>query len=197
MNIPMEQKNMKTNSKKPLIIVFAGPNGSGKSTITEYVDKHDCVYVNADLIKSTMHCSDLEAAQIACEKREELLKSKSDFVFETVLSTRRNLDLLIRAKNEGYFIKCFYVLTTDPSINVSRVLNRVSEGGHDVPKDKIVKRYYRAMQLIPELINVCDVIHIYDNSIEPFRIFKKRKDEIYIWANADWDENRIKQLTEK
>lgn len=181
-------------NKKPLIIVFAGPNGSGKSTITEYVDINGCTYVNADQIKSTIHCSDMEAAQLACDKREELLSSKVDFAFETVLSTRRNLDLLIKAKNAGYFIKCFYVLTVDPAINVSRVSNRVSEGGHDVPKDKIIARYYRAMDLIPELINVCDIVHIYDNSVEPFRIFKKRKEQTYMWTNDDWNEEKIRDL---
>lgn len=182
------------NNKKPLIIVFAGPNGSGKSTITEYVNTSGCVYVNADEIKATTHCSDLEAAQLACKKREELLSEEKDFAFETVLSTRRNLDLLIEAKERGYFIKCFYVLTVNPAINVSRVSSRVSEGGHNVPKEKIIARYYRALELIPELINVCDIVHIYDNSVEPFRIFKKRKDELFIWNNADWNEENIKKL---
>ena len=54
--------------KKPEIIVFAGPNGSGKSTITKLA-KIIKPYINADDIKSSLHCSDIEAAQKATQMR--------------------------------------------------------------------------------------------------------------------------------
>ena len=91
--------------KKPEIIVFAGPNGSGKSTIIK-LSKVIEPYINADNSKSVLHCSDLEAAQTATKMREESLTKGISFTFETVLSTRRNLDLLIKAKENGYFIRC-------------------------------------------------------------------------------------------
>lgn len=56
-----------------------------------------------------------------------------DFIFETVLSTDRNLNLLKKAKKQGYFIRCIYVLTKDPEINIIRVRSRTDDGGHDVP----------------------------------------------------------------
>ena len=46
-----------------------------------------------------------------------------------------------RAKEKGYFVRCYYVLTADPAINVLRVKSRVAAGGHDVPEDKIISRY--------------------------------------------------------
>ena len=95
---------------KPEILVFAGPNGSGKSTITSNI-KIIGEYINADEIKKSLGCSDLEAAQKATALRENLVQRKADFTFETVLSSTRNIELLQKAKNEGYFIKCFYVLT--------------------------------------------------------------------------------------
>ena len=133
------------------------------------------VYINADDIKRTNHCTDIEAAQKAEEMRERALEEKRDFTFETVLSTERNLNLLKKAKEEGYFIRCFYVLTADPDVNVTRVSVREKQGGHGVPEDKIRDRYQKALRLIPELISVCDILHIYDNTVEPTRIFKKRK----------------------
>lgn len=183
---------MNDGSKKPEIVVFAGPNGSGKSTITELLRPVDMAYINADEIQRVLGCENIEAAQKAEKRREEFLSARLDFCFETVLSTTRNLNLLQRAKEAGFFIRCYYVLTADPQINVARVASRVSAGGHDVPADKIVSRYDKALSLVHKLIPVCDVCHIYDNSADiPYRIFKKRKDqcwyctERHLWLKAD------------
>ena len=62
----------------------------------------------------------MTAAQIAEKQREDHLKNREDFCFETVMSTPRNLNLLQRAKEAGYFIRCYYILTVDPFINVLR-----------------------------------------------------------------------------
>lgn len=187
-------KESKTN-KLPEIVVFAGPNGSGKSTFTELL-KPPMDYINADEIKKALKCSDIEAAQEAERQREAHLANKEEFCFETVLSTRRNLDLLQRAKAQGYFIRCYYILTADPEINVCRVLARVMEGGHDVPRDKIVSRYEKALALVKEVVAVSDICHIYDNSEQsPFRIFKKRKTEFYYQECADWYLEDIELLT--
>lgn len=133
--------------KKPEIIVFAGPNGSGKTTVTKLAKVIE-PYINADEIKRTNYCSDLEAAQLAEKMREDCVAQNKSFTFETVLSTDRNLKLLQKAK-----------------------------------------------KLIPELVKVCDVLHIYDNSTLPFRIFKKRKTEYFYWQNEDWSKGKIQQLT--
>lgn len=182
--------------KKPEIVVFAGPNGSGKSTITELL-KPPMDYINADEIKKNIKCSDLEAVQLAEKQREDHIEHMNEFCFETVLSTRRNLKLLEKAKENGYFIRCYYVLTADPMINVWRVKSRVESGGHDVPEEKIIQRYDRALELIKELVKVCDVCHIYDNSgSKPFRIFKKRKEQTYYDECEDWFLEDIQILTE-
>ena len=180
--------------KKPMIIVFAGPNGSGKSTIKKLVNTNN-LYINADEIKKVNDYSDLEAAQIAEKMREEALAEKKDFSFETVLSTDRNLKLLQRAKESGYFIKCFYILTNDPNVNLMRIKAREEKGGHGVPEEKIFSRYYKALKLLPELIKTVDIIHIYDNTIEPFRIFKKKFVEKLYWENSYWSKEKIIELT--
>lgn len=183
---------MNVADKKPEIVVFAGPNGSGKSTITGLLCPTAMPYINADEIQAALGCDNMSAARKAEERREAYLAESKSFCFETVLSTDRNLNLLKRAKETGFFIRCYYVLTADPQINVARVLSRVAAGGHDVPRDKIISRYNKAIALVPELIPVCDVCHIYDNSMDaPYRIFKKRKDaywycaEPYLWTKKD------------
>ena len=64
-------------------------------------------------------------------------------------------------------------------INVARVNAREALGGHGVPEEKIRSRYDKALALIPKFVEICDILHIYDNTQEPFRIFKKRKDVYY------------------
>ena len=182
---------MENVQKKPEIIVFAGPNGSGKSTFTEILRPSQMDYINADEIKKNLKCDDLEAAQIAERQREAYLSDKSEFCFETVLSTSRNLELLKRAREMGYFIRCYYILTIDPTINVYRVKARVASGGHDVPVEKIYARYDRAIDLVPKVVAVSDICHIYDNSEEePFRIFKKRKNVCFYDECEDWQREK-------
>lgn len=185
--------NQEITCKKPEIVVFAGPNGSGKSTVTKMATVIE-PYINADDIKTTNHCSDLEAAVLAEQMRENAICSGQSFTFETVLSTDRNLKLLQKAKESGYFIRCIYVLTANVDINVARVKSRELNGGHGVPEDKIRSRYIKALNLIPRLTTICDIMHMYDNTEIPYRIFKKRKTEYFYWENEFWSENGIRRL---
>lgn len=124
------------------------------------------------------------------------MEQMKEFCFETVLSTERNLKLLVKAADKGYFIRCYYILTADPMINVWRVKARVASGGHDVPEEKIISRYDRALALVKNLVPICDIFHIYDNSSSsPVRIFKKRKDEVYFSECEDWRFEDIRALT--
>ena len=69
----MEGEFMSKKNRLPEIIIFAGPNGSGKTTITRMA-RTIGVYINADDIKRSSLCSDLEAAVKAEELREEMIE---------------------------------------------------------------------------------------------------------------------------
>lgn len=61
---------------------------------------------------------------------------------------------------------------------------------------KIINRYDKALKLVSELVKICDICHIYDNSEDkPFRIFKKRKDKVFYDECDDWMLEDIKILT--
>ena len=82
-------------------------------------------------------------------------------------------------------------------INVWRVKARVESGGHDVPEEKIIARYDKALALVKDLVKVCDICHIYDNSASrPFRIFKKRKGQVFFDECDDWRYEDICALTD-
>lgn len=111
--------------------------------------------------------SDLEAAQLAEKQREEHIEQMNEFCFETVLSTERNLRLLERAKEKVYFIRCYYILTADPAINIWHVKSRVELGDHDVPERKD-KHFYDEcsdwyFEDIQALTNIEDIEKIYLN----------------------------------
>ena len=178
------------STKKPMILVLAGPNGSGKSTITQYFDIVG-EYTNADDVVASTGMDNVEAAIFVDKKRYAAIDEKRDFTFETVLSSEYKLNILRKAKAEGYFIKCVFILTVDPAINVARVRTRVAQGGHGVEEEKIISRYYKSVSNIKELIELCDILHVYDNTIEPVRIIRKHKEDFSIFPNDIWDEDKI------
>lgn len=180
-------------NKKPMILVLAGPNGSGKSTITQFFEKIG-TYTNADDVVAATGMSNEEAAKLVDAKRYKSIEAKEDFTFETVLSSSLKLEILKTAKTEGYFIKCVFVLTVEPLINVARVETRVALGGHNVDRVKIIERYYKSLDNIKKLMEICDILHVYDNTIDPVRIIRKHKDDISIFPNDLWSEDKILEL---
>ena len=124
-----------------------------------------------------------------------LLLQKKDFTFETVLSSDYKLDIIREAKREGYFIKGVFVLTANPEINVKRVCTRVANGGHDVDNEKIVSRYWKSLRNVNTLLELCDILHVYDNSGDkPVRIIRKHKGQLSIFPNTLWSIDAILDL---
>ncbi|MDO5132929.1 MAG: zeta toxin family protein [Eubacteriales bacterium] len=180
--------------RKPCILVIAGPNGSGKSTVTKGFPVVG-IYVNADEIKKSAGCTDLEAAREAEVIRRALVAAGQDFTFETVLSTERNLNLLAEAKSAGYRICAVFVLTKDSAINVRRVRERVLAGGHNVPENKIISRYTGSMRNLAKLVRIADLTRIIDNSTEtPSMICEVAEGKAVIWENSLWSTLEILRL---
>ena len=96
--------------------------------------------------------------------RRMCIQSGQSFTFETVMSSTDKIDVLTEAKHAGFRIYLYYVATDDPAINLLRVRSRVAAGGHNVPPDKIVERYYRSLNLLRDAIRLSDRAYIFDNS---------------------------------
>ena len=147
---------MENTNHKPELIIIAGPNGSGKTSITQKFLHHEwadgTIYINPDQVAKDMFGdwnneeAVLKAANYCSELREKCLLEKKSFVFETVFSAQDKIDFVLRAKQAGFFIRIFFISTSDPSINAARIAKRVMKGGHDVPISKIISRYNRSIQ---------------------------------------------------
>ncbi len=98
--------------------------------------------------------------------RHKLLEQNIDFTFETVMSSSDKVEFLRRAKDAGFRIYLYYIATEDPEINVSRIAHRVKMHGHDVPKDKIIERYFRSLDLLIDAVLLSNRAYIFDNSSE-------------------------------
>ncbi|WP_425327383.1 zeta toxin family protein [Pseudomonas nitroreducens] len=96
--------------------------------------------------------------------RHALILEKISFTFETVMSSPDKVELLAKARRAGYRVYVYYVATVDPEINVARVAYRVSQGGHNVPAEKIRQRYERSLELLSEAILISNRAYIFDNS---------------------------------
>ncbi len=191
--------------RRPTLCVVAGPNGSGKTTTTIQLLNNewtaDSIYINPDNIAQDIFgdWNALDAVQKAAEQatklRYECLEQGRDFVFETVFSSPEKLEFIQKAKDLGFFIRFFYVCTSDPAINVARITQRYMNGGHEVPISKVISRYYKSLINAEEAISLVDRAYIYDNSIDDqlprllFRtsngqLFKKYTNDIPEWAKA-------------
>ena len=162
--------------KKPTLCVVAGPNGSGKTTTTVQLLNNewtaDSLYINPDNIAQEIFGdwnspeAVVKAAEHATKLRYECLEQNRDFVFETVFSSAEKLEFLQKAKEAGFFIRLFYVCTSDPAINVARITQRYLNGGHEVPISKVISRYYKSLLNVTKAISFVDRAYVYDNSID-------------------------------
>ena len=162
--------------EQPKLLIIAGPNGTGKTTVTSQILKHEwvegCEYINPDLIARDKFGDwnspemVLKAAQFAEKQREKCLESHSSLIFETVLSAPDKIDFIQRAKRQNYFTRLFFIGTDNPQINAFRIAQRVMHGGHDVPIQKIISRYYKSIANCILLSKIVDRLYVYDNSIE-------------------------------
>lgn len=96
--------------------------------------------------------------------RQKLLETSVTFTFETVMSHPDKIAILKKAQERGFRTYLYYVATEDPEINISRVESRVESGGHPVPREKIVERYHRSLDLLADAVQYTDRAYIFDNS---------------------------------
>ena len=155
-------------SKRPIIVVIAGPNGAGKSTFFRaFFQDTGLPFVNADFIAREVGTGDIyEAAMQAAMMRHEYVLQRESFIFETVLSdpVGDKIDFLKNAADSGYAVVLCFIGLASANISEARVAMRVSQGGHDVPAEKLRARYPRSLENLKRSVTQLPYVRIYDNS---------------------------------
>jgi len=152
------------------LVIIAGANGSGKSTLASQL-KFAGEFINADKVAKKYSCDEEQAVLLVARAIQTSIKAGNSFAFETVFSTTEIPTFLKTAKQNGYKIILHYIATETPDINIARVAKRVNQGGHDVPKQKIIERYGKSLAILPALLDLADEATLYDNSSEKYRPF--------------------------
>jgi len=157
----------------PNLYIIAGCNGAGKTTASYTIlpELLNCKqFVNADEIARGLSPFDaeavaIEAGRIMLARIKELTIQRQDFAFETTLATRSYVPFIRHAQQCGYIVTLVYFWLNSPELAVSRVRERVENGGHGIPEDVIRRRYIKGVENFIELyMPICDAWILIDNS---------------------------------
>ena len=167
MSFPLDQR--------PIIVAIAGPNGAGKTTFYHaHLRSAGLRFVNPDLLARELRLGPYEAAEVAGSVREELVRQRESFVFETVFSdpAGEKLAFLKVAAEAGYATVLCFIGTSGPEVSEQRVAMRVSQGGHDVPAEKLIARFPRTLVNLRTALRELPCVWVFDNDdlLTPFRL---------------------------
>ena len=187
------------------IYIIAGPNGAGKTTVSynflpEILGCKE--FINADEIARGLSPFNTEsvafrAGRLMLERIKDLIAKGETFSFETTLSTKSYYSLIKKAKYSGYRVTLLFVYLNSKEMAIKRVENRVAEGGHDIPKNVIERRFDNGLRnLINRYIPIVDSWVLLDNSNEDFEFIANGSgNNVYISNPDKWAEVKQKSMT--
>ncbi|WP_153556681.1 zeta toxin family protein [Roseimaritima sediminicola] len=161
--------------QRPIVIAIAGSNGAGKSTFYEaFLADCGLRFINADVIAAALEISSYEAAEVAAAMRTVLVNQRESFVFETVLSdpVGEKVDQLVAYASLGYTVALIFIELDSVEESIRRVSMRVSQGGHDVPDEKLRGRFDRTRANLQRAIERLPHVLVYNNEdlSHPYRL---------------------------
>ena len=187
----------------PQLYIIAGCNGAGKTTasLTILPEILNCrEFVNADNIAAGLSPFNIEsvalqAGRIMIKRINELLNDGVDFALETTLATKSYVPFIKKAQLAGYEVTLLYFWLTSPQTAANRVAKRVSKGGHNIPLDIIVRRYYRGIYNFVNLyLLICNNWYVVNNMTAPTEIIAQGSTELgQLVFNTDIWETIMKQ----
>jgi predicted ABC-type ATPase len=160
--------------RRPLVVALAGPNGAGKTTFYHaHLKPCGLRFINADVLAGELDLEPYAAARVAAALRQELVRQQESFVFETVFSdpVGDKLSFLKDAVERGHTVVLCFIGISSPEISVERVAMRASQGGHDVPTEKLIARFPRTLANLRAAIHALPHVLVFDNDDlrTPFR----------------------------
>lgn len=146
--------------------IIGGVNGVGKSSLSGVL-RHQLpdmgLIIDPDTIAAKESCDRLTAGKLAVARVENCLQKGINFSQETTLSGRRTIRTIQQAREKNYHIRLYYVGVSGAEESLFRIANRVRKGGHNIPKQDVLRRYKKRFTDLAEVLPYCDEVHFYDN----------------------------------
>ena len=102
------------------------------------------------------------------EEIDECVASGQSFAFETTLSGKGYLRKIALWQQLGYQVKLWFLSLPSEDIAISRVAERVVQGGHNIPEQVIRRRFKSGLENFHERYSkVVDSWALYDNYLRP------------------------------
>jgi len=176
------------------LYIIAGANGSGKTTFAKsFASIHKMHFINADEIAKELDPENItkhqvKAGRIFFQELNKRLGDKNSFVIETTLSGQYLVKYIKKAQDNGFEVEMIYLFLEKAEENISRVAHRVLNGGHHVPKNDIIRRFYRSKEMFMNIYKeLLDKWTIYYNADE---VFEKIATDEMIYDEDKWQEFR-------
>lgn len=146
--------------------IIGGVNGVGKSSFTGVLKSRTTdlgVIVDVDKITAQMGGKALEGGKRALRIMEDCLQNGVSFTQETTLSGHRPKAAAKRAKEQGYYIRLYYIGLDTAEESKRRIANRVARGGHDIGSEDVERRFRARWEALRAVLPFCDEAAFYDN----------------------------------
>jgi predicted ABC-type ATPase len=204
----------------PELYIITGSNGAGKSSIgfnflPEYIQKNYPIFDGDKLfVKKQRELwnsgvkSHKEAKKLAYQfvtdtfdrLVEEALSAKENLVYEGHFTNDATWDIPKQFKAQGYYINLIFLGLTDPDTSELRVINRVKEGGHFVPRLTVEDNFFGNLEKLDQHYPVIDDLTIIDTSANIHLLLAHFKDEKIAYAVSyehlpHWFTKNLKRLT--
>ena len=164
------------------LYIIAGANGSGKTTFAmNFAELQNLKFINADEIAKEYDPNDIQKYKMKAGKKffKELyvsLDEENSFIIETTLSGKYLIKIIDKAKQRGFKVSLIYLFLETDNENIYRVKNRVLKGGHNVPTEDIIRRYYRSRKLFQ---------NVYKKMVDEWMLFFNGDDNFELVENQD------------
>ncbi|MEA4914604.1 MAG: zeta toxin family protein [Christensenella sp.] len=145
--------------------VIGGVNGAGKSSLTGVLktERSDLgKIIDVDKL-AVQYGSFIEGGKAAIQTQESYIREGISFTQETTLSGQRPLRMIREAKEAGYYVRLFYVGISSAQEALKRIENRVSKGGHDIPREDVLRSFDERNEALAKVLDYVDEAVLYDN----------------------------------
>lgn len=146
--------------------IIGGVNGVGKSSLSGVLSAESTdlgIIIDTDKITAENGGDRIKGGKAAIDRIENCLRKGVNFTQETTLSGVRTLKTIRKAWELNYFIRLYYVGVSSSAESISRIKNRVSKGGHDIPSADVERRYNKRFEDLAKILPYCNEVHFFDN----------------------------------